>query len=275
MIEQREGPYSWNRFNDRLNSGWMREWPESFVNETAMLERTEGRAYVEPVEDGVAVPEVKTPEPHVVSFLGRNVAASSNDEDTSHAIARLFAMLKPVSGDAPIGHVSIEEQGAESLLLVDGKTIATRAGNNRLLRRLYREVVRCFIYAHTELVWLHASSATHDNRAIVMPGSWGQGKSTLALELYNAGWSFLSDDIVPIDPHRGAALPFPATPQVRKGASKILRRDQLSSLSKTAVTLDPDRVSSGPEPVSMIVFPHFTGGHGSGSRTALSGPCCR
>ena len=31
MIEQYEGPYSWNRFDPRLNSAWMREWPESFL----------------------------------------------------------------------------------------------------------------------------------------------------------------------------------------------------------------------------------------------------
>jgi hypothetical protein len=34
MIEQYDGPYSWNRFDPRLNSAWMREWPESFVPET-------------------------------------------------------------------------------------------------------------------------------------------------------------------------------------------------------------------------------------------------
>ncbi len=31
MIEQFEGPYSWNRFDPRLNSAWMREWPESIL----------------------------------------------------------------------------------------------------------------------------------------------------------------------------------------------------------------------------------------------------
>jgi hypothetical protein len=31
MIEQYDGPYSWNRFDPRLNSAWMREWPESFL----------------------------------------------------------------------------------------------------------------------------------------------------------------------------------------------------------------------------------------------------
>jgi hypothetical protein len=31
MVEEFEGPYSWNRYNARLNSAWMREWPESFL----------------------------------------------------------------------------------------------------------------------------------------------------------------------------------------------------------------------------------------------------
>jgi hypothetical protein len=31
MVEQFEGPYSWNRYDPRLNSAWMREWPESFL----------------------------------------------------------------------------------------------------------------------------------------------------------------------------------------------------------------------------------------------------
>lgn len=33
MVEEFEGPYSWNRYNARLNSAWMREWPESFLAE--------------------------------------------------------------------------------------------------------------------------------------------------------------------------------------------------------------------------------------------------
>jgi hypothetical protein len=31
MVEQFEGPYSWNRYDPRLNSAWMREWSESFL----------------------------------------------------------------------------------------------------------------------------------------------------------------------------------------------------------------------------------------------------
>lgn len=31
MLEEFEGPYSWNRYNRRINPAWMREWPESFL----------------------------------------------------------------------------------------------------------------------------------------------------------------------------------------------------------------------------------------------------
>ena len=31
MVEEFEGPYSWNRVDQRINATWMREWPESFL----------------------------------------------------------------------------------------------------------------------------------------------------------------------------------------------------------------------------------------------------
>ena len=43
MTEVADGPYSWNRFNERFNPAWMREWPESFLDRDAMLDRARGR----------------------------------------------------------------------------------------------------------------------------------------------------------------------------------------------------------------------------------------
>jgi len=31
MVEISEGPYSWNRYSPRIETCWMREWPESFI----------------------------------------------------------------------------------------------------------------------------------------------------------------------------------------------------------------------------------------------------
>ena len=252
MVEERDGPYSWNRLNDRLNTGWMREWPESFLDEKAMVERTRNRKYA------IAVTNKKSAGgSYAISFLGNAVVASSDDDEITDGIRRLFALMGSSNGASPIGEVRIEQQGAEVRLLLDGKEVRKSPNGFRLLRQLYREVASLFIVQNAHLVWLHAGCVASSKGAIVFPGSWGRGKSTLVLELHNRGWSFLSDDIVPFDPATGKAVPFPGTPQVRDHSRRILSRDQLGSLSKSAVPIDPAQLAVEPQRVSMIVFPHF------------------
>jgi hypothetical protein len=264
MIEQQKGSYSWNRFNHRLIPAWMREWPESFLDETVMMERCQNREVV------VGHPTRKTKITPLeiledigryrVAFMGDTVIASSNKGSVVKSIGGLFAMMGSSEEKLPLGHVRIEETGDRSVLLVDEEISSRVPTSSRLLRNLYREVVRFFILAHPELVWLHAGCAASPTGAIVLPGPWGHGKSTLTMELYNSGWSYLSDDAVPIDPRIGAAIPFPSAPQIRSGSNRTLSRDQVSDLSKSAVQLEPDRVARKPQDISMFVFPTFLEG---------------
>lgn len=261
MADERDGPYSWNRVNQRLNISWMREWPESFLNEADMLERA-GKRDVKCHSSSAAPVASSTPLNTEalscsISFLDSNVAATSDDAGISKSLANLFALMAAPSKSKPIGEVRIETAEHPAALLVDGKIIDKGATGAKLLRRGYREVARFFINKHTDMIWLHASAAALDGRAIVLPGSWGRGKSSLVLELCRNGWSFLSDDIVPLDPQTGRAVPFPGTPQVRSSSGKVLSRGQLGSLSKRAIPIDPDNVAQGPTPLSMIVFPKF------------------
>lgn len=273
MVEEYPGLYSWNRFNQRLNAGWMREWPESFLDESAMLKRAEKRKYVvSGPQHATAQESTRAPEgagSHGIAFFGHTVKAGSNEAELNRAIGRLFALMSTSSLTEPIAEVRIEAAGSSSQLLLNGTVAGPKRTGAKLLRSLYREVVRQFIFRIPQFVWLHAACAASGDWAIVLPGSWGRGKSTIALQLYDKGWSFLSDDIVPLDPATGAAFPFPATPQVRPGSQRSLSRDQLSSLPKSAVPIDEARVADGPKPVSMIVFPHFHTG-ASAEMTSIS-----
>ena len=56
---------------------------------------------------------------------------------------------------------------------------------------------------------IHAAAVARADVTLVMPGLTGMGKSTLTLELLQRGWSYMSDDIVPVDVSTGCALPFP------------------------------------------------------------------
>lgn len=270
MVEDGTGPYSWNRVNQLLNVAWQREWPESFLNEADMLERASAREFAylpgenaRDDDDDIAKKSPCVDESSLVSFLGCNVAVSSDDSGINSSMKSLFALMAAQSETAPIGEVRIEVADNPATLLVDTKVVGSDGDGANLLRRGYREVVRLFIHKHPGLVWLHAACAARDNGAILLPGSWGRGKSSLVLELYNNGWSFMSDDIVPLDPIAKRALAFPGTPQVRSGSQQGLTRDQLSTLSKSAVPIDPDKVAEDPQMVSSIVFPFFAADAGA------------
>ncbi|MCR9138468.1 MAG: hypothetical protein NXI27_20875 [Alphaproteobacteria bacterium] len=261
MVEDGEGPYSWNRVNQRLNQLWMREWPESFLDKAKMLERASGRELecdaVEPEPANSSRAVQPLPGAHMALFLGSAVTVSSDDVEITKSMANLFAMMSENSNAAPLGEVRIETAHDPAKLLVDGKSVSSGTNGAKLLRKGYREVVRLFIHQHPDLIWIHAACASSDRGAVVLPGSWGRGKSSLVLELCDQGWSFLSDDIVPIEPIVRRALPFPCTPQVRPGTKKALSRDELGALSKRAVPLEAGRVAESLQPVSMVVFPNF------------------
>lgn len=261
MAEEGHGPYFWNRVNQRLNICWMREWPESFLNQTDMLERASGRELVRQSADQRAADSSAAGpaqnKPCHVAFLGSRAVVDSDDAGIVKSMTDLFALMTSPSTTATAGEVRIDVAQNPAVLSVDGKLVRKGGNGAKLLRHGYREVVRLFIHNHPELVWIHAACAAGDHGAVVLPGSWGRGKSSLTLELCEKGWSFLSDDIVPLDPLAERAIPFPGTPQVRASSNQFLSRNQLGSLSKRAAPLDQSQVSSEPQPVTMLIFPSF------------------
>lgn len=261
MVEQYEGPYSWNRYNERFNPAWMREWPESFLTSRNAAELTRTRLTGHPKQ---AISEAVGSEAQniecrncSVSFLDARVDVYSDIEPVSDAMRKLFTSMNSPTGTEAISDLRVENDGTGAKLLVDGKVVGSNTNISGFLRTVYREIVRRFIDRYPELVWMHAGCAASDGGAVVLPGAWGRGKSTIVMQLYELGWSYLSDDISPLDPVSASVIPFPGTPQMRVPATTEIARDKLGSIPKTAITLDPDKVARGPEQVSMVVFPHY------------------
>ncbi len=267
MIETAKGPYSWNRVNKRLNPAWMREWPESFLKNGTMLEKTLARNISPPqpaAVAGVSSTKTKRATDHFsIEFMGKTVTAQSNKPDIVNSIAGLFSMMESSGQQEAIGRVNLQYDGKNYTLHVGGKPTERGFARSKILKKIYRAIVEIFIYSHPELVWLHAGAACSSHGCIVLPGVWGRGKSTLTLELCKLGWLFMSDDIVPIEPRDGSAVPFPGTPGIRKADNQTLLRHQVNQLPKLSVQLTRAQVSPIPAPVSMIVFPQFISGVGT------------
>lgn len=66
------------------------------------------------------------------------------------------------------------------------------------------------------LVVLHAGAVARGDRVVVLPGASGSGKSTLVAGLVAAGWGYLGDELVGVDPVSltvvGAAKPVTVKP---------------------------------------------------------------
>ena len=150
----------------------------------------------------------------MVSFLDHRIRATSNRADVALAMRNLFAMMATPCSAKSSCEVRVEVFGHEIRILLDGRAIGESPPAASFLRSFYRQVVCEFIERYPRLVWLHAGAAASSDGAIILPGEWARGKSSLVMELIDRGWLFLSDDVVPLDAARGAVVPFPGTPQI-------------------------------------------------------------
>lgn len=93
---------------------------------------------------------------------------------------------------------------------------------------------------------IHAASMSRGGRGLILAGSPGQGKSTLAAGLLAHGWSYLSDEFALIEPETGRLAAFPKALCIKAGSFEPLR--------DLGLPIDLDRVlhKGSKGPVSLL-----------------------
>ena len=74
---------------------------------------------------------------------------------------------------------------------------------------------------------IHATFADKGTGGVLMPGRTHIGKTTLALTLWQSGWSIYADDMAFIQPESGLFIPFPRPFNLRKETLDMLRAPAL------------------------------------------------
>jgi hypothetical protein len=195
-----------------------------------------------------------------VGFGGSKVAVYSDAPEVLAGLKRIFREMLESEPTRTVER--LEVQWRDGKFNVSGITEACIEYGSlaNTVERLRYEVVLRLIQARSDLMWLHAGAAAYRCSAVMILGSWGRGKSTLVTSLYANGWTYLSDDVVPLDPNSDRAFPFPLTPMVREDPGQELPLERLSELRKTEVFLLPERVCRDPIPISAVVFPVYRRG---------------
>ncbi|MEM7356776.1 MAG: hypothetical protein AAF657_38525, partial [Acidobacteriota bacterium] len=104
-------------------------------------------------------------------------------------------------------------------LLFDGRPTITVRRAEDLLDRFEHELLTA-VATRTSYVVLHAGAVVYDDRAILLPGRSFSGKSTLVRALVEAGATYYSDDLAPLDTD-GRLHAVPKRLALRCGARRL------------------------------------------------------
>jgi hypothetical protein len=87
----------------------------------------------------------------------------------------------------------------------------------------------------------HAAVIARGERAALICGEGGAGKTTLTLALLRCGSAYLSDEVALVDPSRGRVRAYPRSLGIREGTLRLLGEATLGRGSFQATSLTGDR----------------------------------
>jgi hypothetical protein len=177
----------------------------------------EGAARLPPVENaGVVVYEI----------LGVRVGVTADDPAAIALIDRSFdAVRRPLDGPMPPTTVSLRRQVSGAWTVVDpaGVAVPTASGGAGALELLHQLVVALMRGLQERgLLAVHAAAVSRGDRAIVLSGPGGSGKTTLALALAARGCEILSDELAVLDPASHLVYPYRRNVHVRPGTPELV-----------------------------------------------------
>ena len=205
-----------------------------------------------------------------VAFNGHQVAVRSNIPEVIELIERSFREMLEPEPTRIVGRLEVFREDDKYHLV--GNSIASEEYRSLddILVWFNKEVIHHLIQANPDLLWLHAGAAAYQDYAVLFPGSLGRGKSTLVTNLCENGWTYLSDDIVPIDLNSGKVIPFVSTPSIRENSGQEMPLHRIPELQKIEIDLKQERLCRDPMPIGAIVFPIYS--HGSLARIVPYSP---
>ena len=158
--------------------------------------------------------------------LDLDVVVHTSDPALAAAVDIVFAPCASGLADQAVHYaIGFDPVRDHFVLECGGETITTTEWACVALDYLVWDVNRRVVEASGRQLLLHAAAAARDGVAVVIPAVSGGGKSTLVAALVAAGFEYLSDEIVAIEPgsatiggyHKAIALKEGSWPLIDAG----------------------------------------------------------
>ena len=132
-------------------------------------------------------------------------------------IASLFGAA--VAANFPARRTIEISVGADGLFTLDAEDepLLERLSRGEMLIHLQDAVVHALVVDAAQAVALHTGAVSHGDRAILIAGPTGSGKTTLTGWLVGKGFGYLTDEVVVLTDHASKVVGFPRAMVVKGG----------------------------------------------------------
>ena len=209
----------------------------------------------------------------LISFAGSTITIEYDADQAAHLVDFLYHFILPVANGQPTPHKAYHLQASDGQLrLYEKESGLCRTGPAAVVAE-YLLGETCYQLAQQSQGGLlfHAAGLARQNKGLLLPGTMGAGKSTLAAWLVSRGFDYLSDELVFIPDGTDTMRCF-ARPLNLKHPSRLALQDQLDYAAQSehilttpaldlvpAYLFNPNTTVSQP-PLKLIIFPHYQAG---------------
>ena len=169
MIQEFEGPYTWNRYSQLLNPAWMREWPESFLTEQAISSGQIGLEGTEfPAGSGRETRSL------VAQFEGVGIRVQSSSAKLIDTLVDSFS----VAGDAGnvIADIEIQQLGTSFRLRAKDRIISEVTEASEIPGALLQYTVPILSRVRKNCSWFDGAVIDCEGSTIMIVGDAGLGQ---------------------------------------------------------------------------------------------------
>jgi hypothetical protein len=220
MVEEFEGPYSWNRVNQRINPAWMREWPESFLTPQTLaagaLARSRGSG------NGTSLwarDRTVAAAPFVVylTFENLQIAVRGRDAERLHRVGLTFGARPGTPPSNVIADFEIVSAAGSHSVVQNGQRVGVVNDDAKLGQLLKELTVPVFTHARRQHSWLRGAVFARAGRALVIAGDAANIDDSFVEAMQAAAWDLLEDGVAAIRIRDLVVLPFGVSTR-REGA---------------------------------------------------------
>jgi hypothetical protein len=211
-----------------------------------------------------------------LTVLGRGVRVRCADDTAEALLSAGYGALRGEAGSTDLDYSVGRPDPTRNGFRIErhGQAPLDAADDGTLLAVFDADIAVAIQHLRPDLYVVHAGVLVRGNVALMLVARSGVGKSTLTWALLHHGFSYLSDELAPVDLATLSVLPFPRALMVKRAPpapyplpATAVRTSRGFHVPSEAL---PSQVGTTPAPLAAIFFLERAGAAGEPSVRALT-----